>query len=292
MKNTTTRITTETTNQLTFHHHAFPVIPPTQTGSIHWSNQMTVIVNCTLSKGSFRSFGHGIVMHLQAFSCGTTHMKLSSISPHDRATRGTRALSDFPNRRHSIKFGHLPGHNGVITGHSARLFPDKCSCLPIYISINLGRETDVRNLSGTRLALLTMGGSSREKCERERGTLRADDPPEQSTTHQQITTHRNHSTNTHCGNLLPFTPRRHRKREEQLVTAEITRPCHTPNKSLHLASRSELQQVVLDPSSFTFRHRLVAHRVSLTAGPFPGASSFFHDTPIANFERQSGTFFS
>ena len=48
-----------------------------------------------------------------------------------------------------------------------------------------------------------------------------------------------------------------RKREEQPVTTDISRPSHTLVTSLHPTSSSDPQQVLLDRSSFlTFRHRL------------------------------------
>ena len=95
----------------------------------------------------------------------------------------------------------------------------------------------------------------------------------QSTTHQQITTYRKKTTNTHYDNLLSTTPRPHRKQDEQPVTAEITRPSHTPVTSLHPASSCELQQVLLDPFPFLDVLSLAccASLVSDPA-PFPGAS--------------------
>ena len=50
--------------------------------------------------------------------------------------------------------------------------------------------------------------------------------------------------------LLLIAPRPHRKRQEHSVAADITRPSHTPVRSLHPASSSEPQQVLLDPSPF------------------------------------------
>ena len=87
--------------------------------SVHWSNQMTTVFNCTLlqiaerqkPKRSLRSSGQRIVTRTSRpslTSCRTSELTgrlLPFLLPHDPATLGTGSHSDLPgvpNRRHSV----------------------------------------------------------------------------------------------------------------------------------------------------------------------------------------------
>ena len=123
---------------------------------------MTTIFNCTFPTGTLTSSGQRIVQYLQAFSCGTTHEK--PLLYFFRLTTAPPVAQElfqiFPTEDTLLNSGTSLDTMASSQGHSEKFssFSDKCSCLLINLSINLGRETDLRNLSETNLTLLTMDG--------------------------------------------------------------------------------------------------------------------------------------
>ena len=96
---------------------------------------------------------------------------------------------------------------------------------------------------------------------RERRVLRADDPPTLSTIHQQITTCPNQTMNTHTSTTPPCHSRNHKTipHSRQEAFTWLHRVNHNKSFSTH-------------PVFLTFRHLLVAHRLSSTLTPFPRAA--------------------